>query len=86
MVQFLWGALTASCTVAAMFFLRFWKLTRDRIFLFFGSAFAVLAVNWLGLAIANPLSEGHHRLYVIRLVAYALIIAGVLDKNKPRDG
>jgi hypothetical protein len=47
MSQFLWGALTASCWIVGACFLRFWKLTRDRLFLFLAGGFWMLSVNWV---------------------------------------
>jgi hypothetical protein len=68
--------------VIALFFLRFYRTSRDRIFLFFFGAFGAFAVHWLALAIANPESETRHLIFLIRLVAFLLIIAGVVDKNR----
>jgi uncharacterized membrane protein YcjF (UPF0283 family) len=75
---FLWGALTTSALVAALIFLRFWKLTQDRLFLFFSSAFVALSLNW-ALAMWR---ENHEYLYFLRLAAFVLIIIGIVDKNR----
>lgn len=82
MNQFLLGAVSMAGWVAGLCFLRFWRLTRDRLFLFFTVGFWALSLNWLVLAFANPASEAPHRIYFIRLVAFGLIIAGVVDKNR----
>jgi hypothetical protein len=82
MRQFLWGALTMSSVIAALFFLRYWRLTRERLFAFFSVAFAVMALNWVELAIADPGMETRHHAYIIRLVAFVLIIIGIVDKNR----
>ena len=81
MRQFLWGALAMASITASLLFLRYGKVTRDRLFLFFAAAFAVLASNWIGLAIIAPDSEHRHLAYILRLVAFTLIILGVVDKN-----
>ena len=39
------GAIAMASLVAALFFLRFWKNTRDRFFLFFAVAFFAEALN-----------------------------------------
>jgi len=83
MMQFLWGALTATFAVVSLFFLRFWGLTRDRLFLFFAAGFLALAANWLVLAVSNPASEVHHRVYLVRLAGFLLIIVGIVEKNRP---
>jgi hypothetical protein len=82
MQQFLWGAAAMACWVAGLFFLRFWRTSLDRLFLFFGAAFWVFALNWVWLAAANIAIESRHHVYVLRLVAFALIILGIIDKNQ----
>ena len=82
MIQILWGALAMACWVAGLFFLRFWRSSRERLFLFFVAAFWVFSLNWLGLAIVNPGVESRHLFYVFRLVAFSLLIAGIIDKNR----
>lgn len=80
--QFLWGLLTMAHLVAALLFLRFWRVSRDRLFVFFGAAFAALAANWLGLGLIDPELEPRHYVYVIRFIAFVLLIAGIIDKNR----
>ncbi len=80
--QFLWGALAMSTWVAGLFFLRFWKASRDRLFVFLAIAFWVLGLNWMGLALVHWIAETRHYVYVLRLLAFVLIIAGILDKNR----
>jgi hypothetical protein len=79
---FLWGALAALSLVCGLFFLRFWRLQRERLFLVFALAFAMLALNWTLLAIAQPVREATHPAYLVRLVAFLLILAGMLDANR----
>lgn len=81
-IQFLWGALAMASWTAGLFFLRFWKLSHDRLFLFFFLAFWVLALNWVGLAVLSWGPETHHYVFLLRLLAFVLIIAGVIDKNR----
>ncbi len=82
MRDFIWGTLTMACAVIALHFLRYWRTSGDRLFVFFGVAFAVMAVNWLSLAIVDPRIEGRHYLYFLRLAAFLLIIIGIVDKNR----
>ena len=82
MNQFLWGALSVTCGIAGLFFLRFWTLSRDRFFIFFTLAFWAFAIHWIGLGITNPGLETRHYFYAVRLLAFVLIIAGVIDKNR----
>jgi hypothetical protein len=75
------GAVAMGFAVAALFFLRFWRDTRDRLFALFALAFTVLAVNRVGLALVG--TGGRDSLYWVRLLAFALILAAVWDKNRP---
>ncbi len=82
MNQLLWGALAACAWVIGLFFLRFWRLNRDRLFLFFFVAFWILSVNWLWLAMVPTVDETRHYGYVLRLVAFTLIGFAIIDKNR----
>ena len=76
---------TVSATAAAavgLFFFRFWRESRDRLFAFFGAAFCVLALSWALLALINPSDETGPYVYAIRLVAFLLMIVGMIDKNR----
>ena len=79
---FLFGALTAAGFTAALIFLRFWKMTRDRLFIFFALGFVALALNWLALAMTDPTSEDRYHVFLLRLVAFAFILYGIFDKNR----
>ncbi len=79
---FLWGASAAVSWTIGLFFLRFWRDTRDRFFLLFATAFWVLALNWVGLALTDPRDEARMLLYVIRLFAYLAVLAAIVDKNR----
>lgn len=82
MVDFLNGIATAGSLAVGLFFLRLWQETRDRFFVLFGLAFWMLALTWLALALAEPASEHRHFFYTGRLVAFLLIIAAIVDKNR----
>jgi len=82
MTVFLWGALAMASGTVSIFFLRFWSRSRDRLFLFFALAFATLALHWLGLGIVQPPVESRHYLFLLRLLAFLLILAGIIDKNR----
>ena len=84
--QFLWGMLTMAHLVAALLLVKFWSISRDRLFLFFAGAFAALAANWAGLALIDPALELQHYVYSIRLAAFLLLIVGIIDKNRRSNG
>jgi hypothetical protein len=82
-IYFLSGAVALGYLVAAMFFLRFWKRTRDVLFLFFSVAFALLSVGQVVVASANIYVEDSSAAYLVRLGAFAIIIFAVWRKNRP---
>jgi hypothetical protein len=82
MLDFLNGVVMAGSLGVGLCFFRMWKETADRFFAFFGLAFWVLALNGLILVLAEPASEHRHYFYIGRLVAFLLIIAAIVDKNR----
>ncbi len=80
--MFISGMLTAGYAVAVLYFLKFWRQTRDRLFAFFAASFALLFVQRIALAIATDLIADAHWYYVIRLLAFILIIIAIVDKNR----
>jgi drug/metabolite transporter (DMT)-like permease len=78
---FLCGMITACNWVAATIFLRFWRQTRDRLFLFFALAFIVFGFSRMPRAFLDPNSAWVIYLYVVRFVAFASILLAIVDKN-----
>jgi TRAP-type C4-dicarboxylate transport system permease small subunit len=80
-IEFLSGAVTLGYLVASGFFMRFWRKTADRLFLAFGLAFLLLALNqtlaqWLGAA-----DERLGYTYLLRVLGFVLILVAIIDKN-----
>ena len=84
MEQILLGANAMASLVAGLFFLRFWRDTRDRFFLFFATAFAVEGVNRVALGLSNVSEETAPYFYLVRLFAFLLILAAIVDKNRKK--
>lgn len=82
MNEILIGAIAACCFIAGLFFLRFWKTTQDRFFLFFALSFLIEGANRISLAVFFDLREGSPIYYLIRLLSYSFIIFAILEKNK----
>jgi hypothetical protein len=76
------GALVASYLMAALFFLRFWTTSRDRLFALFAAAFGVLALQRLALALTRATMEDQTVFYLLRLAAFVIIIIAIVDKNR----
>lgn len=79
--DFLNGAIVVACAAIGLRFLRFWRDTRERLFLLFALAFWTFAANWTALEVFHPPSESRFYFYFLRLVAFVLILAAILDKN-----
>jgi len=80
--QFLSGAAFCASIVVALIFWRMWRDTRDRLFIFFVAAFAVMSVERVLLALISGHNESAHYIYLIRLLAFSLIIWGIVEKNR----
>lgn len=85
-VPFLWGALTLACAVSGLLFLRFYRASRERLFLAFAAAFWVFGVHWMLLAFLHPPDESRHHVYLLRLLAFVVLIAGIVDRNRRGKG
>lgn len=76
------GAIVMGYAVAGLFFLRFWRETRDRLFLIFAGAFWLLGVQRLALVLSRNTVEDDTGLYLVRLFAFLLILGAIVDKNR----
>lgn len=82
MEYFMMGAIALASCAVAVFFLKFWRDTRDRLFAMFAAAFFLLGVTRLGLAMADHSSEGNTSWYWVRLAAFLIILFAIADKNR----
>jgi uncharacterized membrane protein HdeD (DUF308 family) len=79
---FLLGVIVIASLAAGLFFLKFWKRTRDSLFLAFGAAFLIEGVNRLGFLLVENPNEGSPAIYIVRLLAFLLILAAIIRKNR----
>lgn len=84
--DFLSGAVALGFAVCALFFLRFWHRTREELFLAFSLAFILLGIGQTILALASIPTEERGSLYLIRLLAFALILVAIYRKNRTARG
>ena len=81
LIPFLAGALALAHILAGAYFLRFWRKTRNSLFLSFACAFWLLAVNRV---IISWLGDEHERAghsYILRVIGFLLILATIIQKN-----
>jgi len=80
--DFLSGGCLAVFLAIGWFFVRFWKKTRDRFFLWFAVAFWFLGLERVVLLIVRPENELRPAVYLIRLACFILIAVAIYDKNR----
>jgi len=85
MSQLMMGAIAMACFVVGLFFLRFWRQTRDRFFLFFCISFWVDGINRLSYGLNMTADEHEPILYLVRFLAFLLILVAIVDKNRKRN-
>jgi uncharacterized membrane protein HdeD (DUF308 family) len=82
-VSVLSGAAAMASFVAMLFFLRFWRQTRDSFFLFFALAFGIDAAMRLMLGLGHFSEETEPLIYLARAASFASIIIAIVRKNRP---
>ncbi|RYD43421.1 MAG: hypothetical protein EOP83_31825 [Verrucomicrobiaceae bacterium] len=85
LVHFLSGAVAFGFFLAALFFLRFWRRTRDELFIAFAIAFALLGIGQGAVMLAYNFLEERSWAYLPRLAAFALILVAIVRKNQSRN-
>lgn len=81
LLPFMSGAVTMGFAISSLFLLRFWRTTKDRLFLSFAIAFLFLGVAQAMLVFSQSGSDDRSWIYLIRFFAFALICAAILRKN-----
>lgn len=79
---FLQGATAMGMLALALCFLRFYRRSEDRLFLWFSIAFAVLCVNRVAMVALATTDETELAIFGVRALAYAMLLAAIVDKNR----
>jgi len=79
---FLLGVVVTSSIAAAAFFYRFWRRTQDRLFLAFAAAFLIEGLNRLSFLFIELPNEGSPAIYLVRLLAFLIILTAIVAKNR----
>ncbi len=82
--DFLAGAIVMGFAIAALMFLRFWKRTREGLFLAFSGSFLLLSATQALLTLGNFQDEERSWLYLLRLAAFLLILFAMGWQNRGR--
>lgn len=78
---FLLGVIVTTSLTASLFFFKFWKKTRDVLFLAFSASFCIEALNRIGFLFLDAPNDGHPAIYLVRLLSYLLILGAIVYKN-----
>ena len=78
---FLIGVIATAFATSALFFLKFWRETRDSFFLTFAASFLIEGLNRVSLLFVPRPNEGNPWIYVVRLCAFLLILVAIIRKN-----
>lgn len=81
MKVFLNGVAASASVIGGVLFMRFWRETGDRLFLWFALAFWMFASNWVAISLIAPADEVRHLFYLLRLAGFLLILVGIYQKN-----
>lgn len=76
------GAMAMAFAAAGLFFFRFWRKTGDRLFALFALSFVVSAINRVAIVVGNQQGYEGDYFYWVRFLAFAIILAAILDKNR----
>ena len=82
MSDFVAGLVTMGYFTAAVFLLKFWRRTTDRLFLAFFIAFLLFGFEQGLLVWTHVAREEQSWFYLLRVIGFAFIIAGVIEKNR----
>ena len=86
MTDLLAGAIAMGSIVIALFFARFWRSSGDRFFLYFSLSFLIEGCHRIYTALEPGTGDDSPWHYLLRLLAYLLILWAILEKNLPRRG
>lgn len=81
---FMLGVVATAFLTAALFFLVYWRRSRDPLFLSFAIAFAMEAFNDASLLGSPHPNDASRWYYIVRLLSFLIILGGILKKNYGR--
>jgi len=81
---FLLGVITTSSLVASLFFLRFWRSTKDLLFLAFAVFFVIEGGSHAFVVSLSHPNEGSVWLFLVRLLSILAVLGAILWKNSSK--
>ena len=84
MHEILVGAIAVAAFAAGLFFLRYWRSSKDPFFLYLMASFWLQSISYLIVGLTRSWNEGTPAQYVVRVLAYGLILLAIWTKNRRR--
>jgi hypothetical protein len=81
-IGFLLGVIVVASLAAATFFCLFWRKSKDPLFAAFSIAFAIEGLNRTRFLFEEQPNEGSPSIYLVRLLAFLIILSAILWKNR----
>ena len=85
MYELISGAIMVGFWVGGLMLYSFYRETKERLLLTFSIAFWMLSLERLALGFLGRENEPSAPVYLIRLVAFSLIIFAIADANRPKS-
>ena len=91
MNEFFSGMSMVTFFASALFFFKFWRASHERFFLYFFHATLLLGLERIVLLMVTrfnvtlPVAESLAWVYLIRLLAFVIIIVAILDRNRANN-
>lgn len=82
---YLLGVIATASLVAALYFLKFWRKSRDPFFGAFAASFFIESVNRTAMLLFDKPNEASQWTYLVRLLSLLLILWAILRKNLSRS-
>ncbi len=79
--SYLTGVLAVSSVSIGVFFLRYWKESKDTLFLAFSVAFVVEGLKRTSVLLLQNPNEGSPRVYLLRCFSFLVILFGIVKAN-----
>ena len=78
------GAIAMGYLVVSLFFISYWRETRQRLFVYFTTGFLILSVHRSIWALTFGDATWDQFSLALRLVGYLVILAGIIDRRMSR--
>ena len=84
MHEILVGAIAVAAFAAGLFFLRYWRSSKDPFFLYLMASFWLQSISYMVIGWTRSWNEATPAQYVVRVLAYGLILLAIWIKNQRR--